>query len=66
MVFRMLSDNKSDPTLTSFWNKMAHELFQNVEDLYQQIETQFSERPSEEGPGAQMAVSSSITEVSKD
>lgn len=45
---------------------MAHELFQNVEDLYQQIETQFSERPSEEGPGAQMAVSSSITEVSKD
>ena len=40
-----------------FWANMARELFQNVEALYEQIESQYTDRESDEGPGAQMAVS---------
>lgn len=35
---------------------MARELFNNVEDLYEQIETQYNDRSGEEGMGGQMAV----------
>jgi hypothetical protein len=36
---------------------MSRQLFSNVRDLYEQIDTQYNERSPEEGPGAQMAVS---------
>ncbi|KAL2255295.1 hypothetical protein VTK26DRAFT_3666 [Humicola hyalothermophila] len=54
-LHEMISYDKSDPKLTDFWAKMAHELFRNVYALYEQIETHYAERSPEDGPGAQMA-----------
>lgn len=57
MCRSILSDDKSQPERTAFWTEMSRQLFSNVRDLYEQIDTQYNERSPEEGPGAQMAVS---------
>lgn len=49
-----------NPKMAIFWANMARELFQNVEALYEQIELQYTDRESDEGPGAQMAVSDAL------
>lgn len=49
----MLQDKPTGPH--GFWSTMALELFQNVRDLYDQIDTQFLERLPDESVGAQMA-----------
>lgn len=53
----MISYDKSDPELAAFWVDMARELFRNLNALYEQIEAHYADRTLEEGPGAQMAVS---------
>ena len=53
----MISYDKSDPELAAFWVDMARELFRNLNALYEQIEAHYADRTIEEGPGAQMAVS---------
>ncbi|KAK0733686.1 hypothetical protein B0T26DRAFT_631339 [Lasiosphaeria miniovina] len=54
-LHEMISYDKFDPKLTAFWARMSLELFRNVKDLYEQIETQYGDRSPEEGTGAQMA-----------
>jgi hypothetical protein len=56
-MLRIISNDNSDPDLTAFWADMAHRLFWNVNILYEQIETQYADQSPDEGPGAQMAVS---------
>ncbi|KAM7220089.1 hypothetical protein V8F06_004603 [Rhypophila decipiens] len=47
--------NKSDPKLKMFWIQMSRELFINVRDLFEQIDTQYADKSPEEGMGGQMA-----------
>ncbi|KAK3394123.1 hypothetical protein B0H63DRAFT_36844 [Podospora didyma] len=54
-LHEIISHDKSDSTLTPFWARMSLDLFRNVRDLYEQIETQYADRSAEEGMGAQMA-----------
>lgn len=56
-LLSMISYDKSDPELTAFWVDMARELFRNLNVLYEQIEAHYAERSFEDGPGAQMVVS---------
>jgi len=42
---------------------MSYKLFWNVNVLYEQIETQYADRSPEEGPGAQMAVRTSLEQT---
>lgn len=53
----MMSASNSDPKLQAFWMQMSRELFMNVRDLYEQIDTQYADKSPEEGMGGQMAVS---------
>jgi len=53
---RMIKYDKSDPIYIKCFKPMARELFDNVENLYEQIETQYNDRTGEEGMGGQMAV----------
>lgn len=53
----MISHDKTDPDLTTFWAGMAQKLFWNVNILYEQIETHYVDKAPGDGPGAQMAVS---------
>ncbi|KAK3331041.1 hypothetical protein B0H66DRAFT_466912 [Apodospora peruviana] len=54
-LHEMISLDKSDPKLASFWAQMAVELFSNVKALFEQIDTQYVDKSPEEGMGAQMA-----------
>ncbi|KAK0729701.1 hypothetical protein B0H67DRAFT_559408 [Lasiosphaeris hirsuta] len=49
------SYEKTDPDTGRFWGAMSLELFKNVKGLFEQIDTQYSDRSPEEGMGAQMA-----------
>ena len=60
----MITFDKGDPKLVKFWKKMSVELFNNVDQLYEQIETQYTERTGDDGMGGQMAVSGAITNCS--
>ncbi|KAK4189216.1 hypothetical protein QBC35DRAFT_380927 [Podospora australis] len=51
----MLTHDETDPNLSEFWASMALELFRNVEDLFEQVYSQYSGREGNEGTGAQMA-----------
>ncbi|KAK4155157.1 hypothetical protein C8A00DRAFT_42210 [Chaetomidium leptoderma] len=54
-LHEIISHDTSDPELTAFWGDMALKLFWNLNTLYDQIETHYSHKSPEEGPGAQMA-----------
>jgi len=54
-LHEIMTDDKSDPRRTEFWRKMSRDLFMNVKELYEQIDTQYADRGPEEGMGAQMA-----------
>ncbi len=56
VAFRIMSYDKSDPSLTQFWAKLSLTLFDNVKLLFEQIETQHAARSPDDGLGAQMAV----------
>lgn len=49
-----------DPGLVKFWQSMSTQLFANVKELYDQIDTQYKERSGDEGMGGQMAVSNRV------
>ncbi|KAK0656490.1 hypothetical protein B0T16DRAFT_38676 [Cercophora newfieldiana] len=51
----MINCNRSDPAYIKYFKPMARELFDNVECLYEQIETQYHDLSGEEGMGGQMA-----------
>ena len=51
-----MSCDKTDLSLAQFWSRMSLELFQNVALLFEQIDTQHSNRSPEDGLGAQMSV----------
>ncbi len=51
-----MSCDKTDLRLAQFWSRMSLELFQNVAMLFEQIDTQHSNRSPEDGLGAQMSV----------
>ena len=53
----MIFPDQSEPNLRAFWSNMALEMFKNVRELYEQIDTQFIDRAPDEHLGAQMAVS---------
>ncbi|KAK4242014.1 hypothetical protein C8A03DRAFT_11752 [Achaetomium macrosporum] len=55
-LHEMISDDKSDQERTAFWLDMAHQLFGNVNLLYEQIEAHYTNKSPDEGPGTQMAV----------
>ena len=57
MTFSILRLETQDIHMRKFWEEMSEELFQNVKELYEQIDTQFQQRSPDDGPGAQMAVS---------
>ncbi|KAJ4298509.1 hypothetical protein N0V88_003539 [Collariella sp. IMI 366227] len=60
-LHEIISDDKSDAERTAFWTDMANKLFWNVSVLYEQIDTHYADRSPEEGPGAQMARTSTPT-----
>ena len=47
--------NSGKGSHSEFWAAMAHELYANVKQLYDQIETQWADRKDGEGMGGQMA-----------
>ncbi|EON99010.1 putative general repressor of transcription-like protein [Phaeoacremonium minimum UCRPA7] len=51
----MIFPDQSEPNLRAFWSNMALEMFKNVRELYEQIDTQFIDRAPDEHLGAQMA-----------
>lgn len=51
----MITCDRSDPMYIQCFKPMARELFDNVENLYEQIDTQYNDRIAEEGMGGQMA-----------
>lgn len=53
----MIYPEQTEPSLRGFWSNMALEVFKNVRELYEQIDTQFMDRAPDEHLGAQMAVS---------
>ncbi|KAK0633590.1 hypothetical protein B0T14DRAFT_507311 [Immersiella caudata] len=54
-LYEMVNYDRSDPIYVKCFKPMARELFDNVENLYEQIETQYNDRTGEEGMGGQMA-----------
>lgn len=50
----MINHDKTERN-SDFWANMAHELWVNVEQLYDQIVTQWADRGEGEGMGGQMA-----------
>lgn len=55
----MTYHDRTNLELTAFWTEMAHKLFRDVNCLYEQIETHYSDRTPDEGPGPQMMVGKS-------
>lgn len=53
-LIRMINHDKTERN-SDFWANMAHELWVNVEQLYDQIVTQWADRGDGEGMGGQMA-----------
>lgn len=54
----MIAADQTQDRLREFWTKMSLDLFNNVKELYDQIDTQYSQRTGDEGMGGQMAVRS--------
>jgi len=51
----MIQPDTTDQPILDFWSQMSTDLFSNVKELFDQIDTQFKERSPGEGTGAQMS-----------
>ncbi|KAK4232354.1 hypothetical protein QBC38DRAFT_463899 [Podospora fimiseda] len=54
-LHEMLKLHPHDPPKRMFWENMATEFFQNVDELWHQVNAQYGEKIEDQGPGAPMA-----------